>query len=208
MHDEQIRAERRIRWVYGWLFVSIITFLLSTLCFISAIGFFYDSASFGVRTIATLLAALVFLILLLGLRSPYQFVRRHAQQALLLAALVTGLVWAFIGLELVSADVATLVILFAWLGGSFWGWQQVGRGDCWLMRVRGEGDQLPRLWATPEEEHPVEPVFEQNHIEHSPGQGGKDANVARLLTTFRNGSPEERQQAAAELEKLGEVEMF
>jgi hypothetical protein len=124
-----------------------------------------------------------------------------------------------------------------WLAGSAWGMGQVNAGNCWLMRRLGESDDLPRPWAVPtpapaaETAAAASPVpgqgtqgvaptaapsgpppgdpaaaFEQGRSLLNAGQRGEA--VAAFLSAFRAGPLDLRRRAAAELENLGEVELF
>jgi len=99
-------------------------------------------------------------ILVFGLRSPYLFVRRHTQQAALLLglnvvfAVGSGVTLYYmrdsLGLGLLMAGLNLLQIIMLPVS-TFWGLSQVKRGDCWLMRRKGEGNELPRPWALAEQ---------------------------------------------------------
>ena len=117
-----------------------------------------------------------------------------------------------------------------WLFGSLWGLRQVRSGDCWLMRLRGESKELPRPWAVPAPAPAVAPVtapvstpapattpapvfsvptdpqaaFESGQSLVS--QGKRKEAIECFMFVFRNGTPDLRQRAIVELEKLGEVE--
>jgi hypothetical protein len=200
-------------------------FSTSDICIVSADGRDDRNLTQSGRlgwTLALLTPALVHLVLLFGLLSPAIYVRRHAQQALALALLRIG-----------SAALALLVLgagfgaWFAmngslWLFGGIWGWRQVARGDCWLMRVRGEGSQLPRPWAiarpesaqevTPEASSvvPAEPPSDaQAALDQGLAylaRGRKDDAVASFTRAFQQGDADVRRRALAELDRLGEVD--
>lgn len=100
-----------------------------------------------------LLLLLPQLILVFGFRSPHQFVRRHTQQAAVLTivnlipVLALGLLAYYSGSSIL---LAFLICGWMFLQGILlllavvWGMRQVRRGDCWLMRIRKEGSELPQ----------------------------------------------------------------
>jgi hypothetical protein len=186
----------------------------------------------SVRMAAIVLTpALVWLPLLVGLTASSLYSRRHTQQALMLAALraLAALVLlAGLGTGLVPWFVVNGTL---WLFGSVWGLNQVARGDCWLMRLRGEGAQLPRPWAARQQiavtvGAPAEQLVEAMPVEAAPAVASvapeaqaafdqglaflaanrRDDAVAALMMAFRQGDELLRQRALAELQKLGEVE--
>jgi len=154
---------------------------------------------------------LVQVVLLIPLWSPYLFVRRHAQQACSLAVvrilstvLIVGVTrGALIGLWVVVNG-------GLWIFGSVWGLRQIKRGDCWLMRRRGEISELPRPWATAKAPEPAPaapgPALPAEAL--PAGQDDRAATIEALRSAFRTGSPEERQRALEALKALGEIEEF
>jgi hypothetical protein len=167
-------------------------------------------ASPNMRLIAASVPGLFFALLLFGWLSPHLYVRRHMLQALLLAGLRVASGALFLGF-LESDFLWFLSNGSLWLFCSTWGWNQVVRGDCWLMRQLGEGKQLPRPWA----EAPTEVIDTLGKAQKALTTGKflieckepKQA-VAPLLTAFGTGAPDVRQQALARLETIGEVELF
>ncbi len=161
--------------------------------------------------VAVLSSALPHLVLLFGLRSKYLYVRRHVQQALILAAIRTITTALLVGASESSGTCWWIPINGAlWLWGSARGLRQVKRGECWLME-RGEGEQLPRPWAaqpalqpTPVSESDAQLIRAHNLIQ----QGLRSEAIECYLSLFRTGPSHLRQQAVAALEKLGEVEDF
>jgi hypothetical protein len=179
---------------------------------------------------AVLAPVLVHLLLFLGFLSPYPYARRHTQQAMGLALLRALCAAILMGLTRYSAVNAWLVVNGSlWLFGSIWGLRQVSRGDCWLMRVRGEGAALPRPWAVavpkgeaapPPAQVPTAAVSTVSTVSTVPtgpqaafdqglallSQDKREAAVACFMTAFRLGDADLRRRALAELETLGEVE--
>jgi hypothetical protein len=97
------------------------------------------------------LPQLIHIVLLLGLFSPHIFVRRHTQQGLILVGLSSLITFLFLGLtgsEGYNRGLWIFVYGFVWIFGNLWGLRQASRGDCWLMRVAHDRDELPRPWAT------------------------------------------------------------
>ena len=169
------------------------------------------TAPLHLRLIAISAPSLIYVLLLFGWLSPHLYVRRHMQQALLLAGLRLAsslLFWVFLEVEGFWFPVNGSL----WLFGSIWGANQLSRGDCWLMRQLGEAKQLPRPWA----KGPAEVIDTLGTAQRALTEGaflmiGSEAPkqaVAPLLTAFRTGAPDVRQKAIARLEAIGEVELF
>jgi hypothetical protein len=183
----------------------------------------YD-APFHLRLIAAGVPGLFFALLLFGWLSPHLYVRRHMQQALLLAGLRLASGLLFLGL-LEETFLWFLSNGSLWLFGSIWGWSQVVRGDCWLMRRLGEGKQLPRPWTKAQKAQPS-PAKKSPSAAQLNVVGALDGRqalsraqflldrhqveqaVVYLTAAFRAGPVEVRQQAVARLEAIGEVELF
>jgi hypothetical protein len=174
-----------------------------------------------------ILAPLVlFYYLFTGRRSRYAFVRWHTAQWIMLT-LVTAL------FGVISWDSGICWILIAiggWYLGNYAGLRQVNRGNCWLWRWWDDAADLPRPWASapdtaavtaaptvtlpspaPAVLTPTEPA--EPHAAFARGQsfalqGQRDEAVTCFLAAFRGGPPDLRRRAVAELEKLGEVEVF
>ena len=228
--EQERRTPRRVYW---WLLLSP---FMRVPCFAYQLFGLYRP-SVGERIWAAIVP-LVFHIplLLMGLGVDNRFVRRHMQQALLLIALRAGM--AAIALNLGDYPEEGLWLFFfgngaLWLFGSLWGLRQVKRGDCWLMRQRGEDDELPRPWAVvsataagapatvptgvavsplPAVHSPLEPSADPNAAFEEGlrllSEGERAEATARFLVTFRNGAPALRRRVLAELEEMGEVEVF
>ena len=217
--SRQSEAERRAGWVYQWLrWMPVITipWMYSNL---SNLGY---RASPSEAVGAVLWPGVVHLVLLLGLRSPYLYARRHAQQALLLAGVRALSTMLLMGTSRGEGYCLWFIVNGAlWLWGSARGLRQLKRGECWLMNVQGEGKHLPRPWAlttaaqpaaamagTPISEAPSSPRLALEQGIGMARQGRRAEAINNLLAAFRRGTPELRNRAAAELEKLGEVETF
>ena len=178
-------------------------------------------APLHLRLIAAGVPGLFFTLLLFGWLSPHLYVRRHMQQALLLAGLRLASGLLFLSL-LEETFLWFLGSGSLWLFGSIWGWNQVVLGDCWLMRQLGEGKQLPRPWTkskpTPAKKSP--PETRLNVVGALDGRKALSRAqflldrrqvaqaVVYLTAAFRAGPAEVRQQAVAQLEAIGEVELF
>ncbi len=158
MDQGQIRAERDIRWVYRWLIISAFIAVPWMAINLFRVSFRAPTSTY---VAAVLWPALVHVVVLpWGLRSPYLYVRRHTQQALLLVTLRVATTVFILGLSQGDAAFAWFIVNgFLWLWGSIWGGRQVKRGDCWLMWRRGESDKLPRPWAEGAED-PLREVVE------------------------------------------------
>jgi len=190
MDSEQAAAERGVGSVYKRFMIAYFPYML--FLFIST-NFFALSGSLFDRSISVLLSSIVFLLLLKECQSPYLFVRRHGQQALLLGAMISVVIWFILALELISDVCLSLTgITAVWFFGGFRGLRQVKRGDCWLMKNLDGADQLPRQWQTAESEDEAQ----------------DERDIGELLQQFRKGTADERRQAVVALEKMGEVERF
>ncbi len=213
----QQQTEKRAARVYWWLFFSALITVPWMATNLLSLGFTDRFNSPLAYLLATISPALVHLVLLFGLLSSNLFIRRHAQQGLLLILLrVASAVW-FVAMARGETSAWFLVNGSTWLFGTIWGIRQVNRGECWLMRARGENADLPRAWA-----NAPTPTNLSASGTNSSGDAAFDLNVGlrlldmnnrveartRFLAAFRNGSRELRERAAMELEKLGEVETF
>ncbi len=175
----------------------------------------------------------IFLILFLsGLTSSHPFTRWHTVQWTLLTMVAASLGvfgWNFGGYLILTA-------IGGWYLGNFIGWRQVNRGDCWLWRWWDNAADLPRTWAlasdaapaaeaampstasadklpVPVPVAPMPTATAEPHAAFAQGralvlQGQQDEAVAYFLAAFRDGPPNLRRRAVAELEKLSEVEVF
>lgn len=212
---EQIKAERGVRWVYNWLFWSMIVLVPWTLIRLQTLPRYgRRAASVGDWLLAVLLPALPHLILLLQLRSPYRYVRRHTQQALGLVG-CSLLVMVFVALTRGGINcIWGGLFLGIWTLPVIWGRPQVRRGDCWLMRVKGEGNELPRPWAErPAAAIPAIDGLRDPHLVMGRAQvlrstDQQERAVSYLLHLFRHTTGDLRQQALDALDQMGEVETF
>ncbi|TAK14681.1 MAG: hypothetical protein EPO32_00710 [Anaerolineae bacterium] len=158
-------------------------------------------------------ASLHLLLLPRATRDSSLFVRRHTQQALMLVALRAATTVWLIGLT--RGDGFPLWLLVngtLWMWGSTRGKLQVKRGECWLMRRRGEVHLLPT--ANGHVEFPSTPVdFVPADVKAAWDQAGRYLQAKRpelakkhYLIVFREGPPAWRARAIEALRKLGEVE--
>ncbi|MEK6221850.1 MAG: hypothetical protein N2D54_06340 [Chloroflexota bacterium] len=173
----QIREEKGVRAYYKWLSYS---WLITVPWVVINIGGLSSRAPYLSYVWAITTPAFVHLILLLPITSKNVFVKRHGQQA----AYLVGARWLstvfFLGRPNPEGEIGiwVLVNLFLILLGSINGRKQVEKGDCWLMRRKGETDLLPRPWAddqtalklgsgspaSPEGSHPVNPSPVQTNM--------------------------------------------
>jgi hypothetical protein len=188
--------------VYTWLFWSP---LLTVPVFIIAVINAYDSST-NLRVFATLAPLIFHIPLLAGLTSKSIFVYRHTQQGILLIALRAGIAALAISASRYPEDGLWLFLLgngALWLFGSIWGWNQVSRGDCWVMRRKGETVQVVAGVAGS--------LTPQVHLEKSREfiqSFKKEEARAHALAAFRTRNRDIRLQALQVLEVLEEVEKF
>jgi len=190
--------KKSARGVYRWLWFSPLL-TIPTL----ALLLFSDMSI----TIAVLGSALWHLLLLRQALAKHTFVRWHGRQGLLLAGLRTAfsLVYGLLSYDEEGLALSILILIAIWLVGNIWGQDQVARGDCWLMRVRGQGDGLPLKWS------PVAPARPQPSAEPSLArlaEAQRRAEVADLLAVFQIGDAASRSKALEQLKSMGEVEVF
>jgi hypothetical protein len=134
--NSQIMAAKK---AYGWLWRSP----LLTVPTLIVLYFFSDSILFPI-----LGSALWHLILLQYANNKKSgFVRWHGRQALVLAGIRTAIPLFFFftdGEYFYEESIWPFLLLLAvYFIGNIWGRNQVLRGDCWLMRWRGHGEDLP-----------------------------------------------------------------
>ena len=186
--------------------------------------------------LAVLFPAMVHMVLLFGLLSSSLYIRRHTQQAIVLIGLRIVSTVLFVGLISGTECAWILVNGSLWLFGSLLGVWQVRNGDCWLMHLRGEKDLLPRFATVPVAPQsavpsvapsapqvaetyvaPIATAVPAFSVPSDPSaalelglalvaQSKREHAIECFMFVFRNGSPELRQRAVAEMEKLGEVE--
>lgn len=146
---------------------------------------------------------LLLVLVVMSLRSPAPFVFWHTCQWLLLTvACALLLAVPFISVGRDSFPVGAILLLGGlWYGGNIVGLVQAGAGHCWSWKFLEPGAELPRPWARPAIAgySPPAPAV-------SPAPPPRTA--AGWLHQFRSGTAEERQAALAQLEALGEVEVF
>jgi hypothetical protein len=171
MPPAQVKAEQAIRWVYHWLFWSVfITVPWMGLNLGILASLFYGAPTSGF-VLAVLLPVLAHAVLFFGLGSPHLYARRHTQQAFILVGLRALSALFFMGLMQGSGVCLWIIVNgFFWLVGTVWGLRQVKRGDCWLMRWKGEDVKLPRPWAVP------------TSVAATPAASVPAAGVCRLFT--------------------------
>ena len=194
--------KKTARRVYAWLFWSS---FLTVPIFIIAIASAYDSSVDGL-VFAALTPLILHIPLLFGLTSKSRFVYRHTQQGILLIALRAGLASLAVSVGSYPDDGLWLFLLgngSLWLFGSIWGWNQISRNDCWLMRRKREA-----IDAAVDKAGNLAPHI---HLEKSREflQGSKNAEAKdHALAAFRRGNREIRTQAVWLLEVMEEVEKF
>lgn len=188
--------------VYTWLFWSP---LLTVPVFIIAVINAYDSST-NLRVFAALAPLIFHTPLLAGLTSKSIFVYRHTQQGILLIALRVGIAALAVSASRYPEDGLWLFLLgngALWLFGSIWGWNQINRGDCWLMRRKNETIEI----AGGE----VGNFAPHVHLEKSREfmqRFKKEEAKGHALAAFRTGNRDIRLQALWMLEVLEEVEKF
>lgn len=215
-------AEKKVaRRVYWWLLLSP---FVTVPCFAFQIfGLTYRS-TVGERVWAAVVPLIFHIPLLFGLRSSSRFVQRHTQQAFILIALRAGMAAISVNLDRHPMGTKGLWLYFLgngalWLFGSLWGLRQATRGDCWLMRRRGEDGELPRPWALPAAVPATPATGVPSTMPADPNAAFEDGRrllrmgkraeaTACFLAAFRHGPPDLRRRAVAELERVGVVETF
>lgn len=199
------RVEKSARGVYRWLWFSLLL-TIPTL----AVLLFSDTPI----SIAVMGSALWHLLLLRQALAKHPYVRWHGRQGLLLAALRTAVPLGF-GLLFNNEEgilLAFWLLIAIWLAGNIWVQNQVARGDCWLMRVRGQGEGLPLKWpdniqaASPAASARSQPSVERGMALLSEGHRG--AAAAEFLAAFQAGDATSRGRAFEQLKSMGEVEVF
>jgi hypothetical protein len=183
-------------------------------------------SALGLGPLAFLLPLAILYLLFSGLFSRHAFVRWHAGQWTLLT-LLAALV-ALISLTLYRSDYSAgggcggLIAIGGWYIGNLMGLRQASRGECWLWKWIVPSAELPRPWPKPETSAAptvgvpstapnVSSADPQAAIEQGRSlldQGKRPEAVACFLSAFRDGPPDLRRRALAELDKLGEVETF
>lgn len=195
--------KKTARRVYSWSFLSP---LLTVPVFIGALFNAYDSSTDG-RVLAALIPLILHIPLLAGLTSKNGFVYRHTQQGILLMALRAGT--ASLAATMIDSAGIPLYLLGnggLWLLGSLLGWDQVRRGECWLMRRKGETVEIITGGGGS-----AGNLAPQVHLEKSREfmqRFKKEEAKSHALAAFRKGNRDVRLQALWVLEVLEEVEKF
>jgi hypothetical protein len=187
--------------VYTWLFWSP---LLTVPVFIVAVVNAYDSST-NMRVLAALVPLIFHIPLLAGLTSKNVFVYRHTQQGILLMALRASVAALAVSISRYPEDSLWLFLLGnggLWLFSSIWGWNQINRGECWLMRRKGE---MSEILAGVENLAPLVHLEKSREFIQS---FKKEEAKTHALAAFRKGSRDIRLQALWVLEVLEEVEKF
>jgi vacuolar-type H+-ATPase subunit I/STV1 len=195
--------KKTARRVYTWLFLSP---LLTVPVFIGALFSAYDSSTDG-HVLAALIPLILHVPLLAGLTSKNGFVYRHTQQAILLMALRAGTA----SLAATMIDSAGILLFLLgngglWLLGSLLGWDQVRRGECWLMRRKGETVEI--ITGGPGSAGNFAPAVHLQKSREFMQRFKKEDAMAHALAAFRKGNRDVRLQALRVLEVLEEVEKF
>jgi hypothetical protein len=198
--DEKTIASR----TYTWLFWSPILSIPVFMAMIFSVN--SPSATVNQRVLTAMVPLIFHIPLLAGLSSKNVFVYRHNQQGILLMALRAGMASLSVNIETYPADGLWLFGIgnvLLWLLGSIWGWNQISRAECWLMKQKSE-----MLIITSGEFDELSP---QTHIERSREFIGKykaEEVKNHALAAFRNGDRAVKQQAVQILTNLHEVEKF
>ncbi len=223
--EEEIRVKKMARKVYNWLFFSP---LLAGPCFLYYADFVGNGGDMEDSLFAAAMPLLAQLPLLMWASSSDKFVKRHAQQALLLVLAMA--VAAFVlAMAFGGEGIAGFILIggLIWLVGVFKGGQQVNEGTCTLMTRFGEEEELPGNLSIQELERMAkeaqlaerkDPVASSMQVVHQPPaaapsmpttvQPARPPRVAELLDIFQHGNPAARKQAVEKLAALGEVEVF
>ena len=176
-NNYQMRKEKGVRWVYNWLlwapFITVPWMVINKL----NLGYGAGTASW---TWAVLLPASIHIVLIIPARSENLYVKRHAQQALLLVLLRAFSTLVIVGYS--AGGGALLWVLvngFLWIWGSRWGKKQVDNGDSWLMRFNVEEDLLPRSWSVTVKDEVIAPIREEK-LQPSPARIKASIDAANL----------------------------
>ena len=199
--DPEKKTARRL---YTWLMLSS---FLTVPVFVLALFSLSSTSSTNERVLAALVPLIFHIPLLFGLSSKSTFVFRHTQQAIFLMAIRAGV--ASLAMSIASDPFAGIWLFLLgngalWLIGSLWGWDEVKRGECWLMQRKGQKIISAETTST------VPSQMDQELKDISKSLDVKDALTAKneALLAFRTGNPEMKKHAVEVLSKLGEVETF
>ena len=187
---------------YRWLWLSPV-FTILTLIFV----YFLTYSSFS----AIFISALWHLLLLRYVNDrTSDFVRWHGRQALMLAGIRTLIPLLFV---IVGGNYALersfwpfILLLAAYFIGNIWGVNQAVRGDCWLMRWRGTGAELPLPTQIVEAESvkrtvatsPITPAMAVNSAEALE----QKATLNLILAKLSSGDVTRQMKAIRELETI------
>lgn len=198
------KEKKLARGIYMWLLLSPVLVLPVFVGML--INFDFPEADTNTHALITMIPLIFHVPLVTGLTSKSAFVYRHTQQAILLIALRVGVATLAISVGSYPMDRIWLFLLgngSLWLLGSLWGLDQVSRGECWLMKQKGERRIMKNERA--------EDLSPQIHLEQS-REFMERYNAAEAkkhaLTAFRSRDREVRLQAVRLLSALHEVEEF
>lgn len=208
-HEIILREGSRI---YRWLWWSpILTVPTAAVLLFS----FYPGYGYPIL-ISALWHALFLRKAFVGKHDP--FVKWHARQALLLAGIRTLIAFAFVSTDTFGW---LFVLIALWFFGNIWAGSMAKRGDCWLWGMWNAGEFQEFEKATVKQIHAETPkkkpestkiedpnakIFDQKTTTQV--QYGRQKTVETLLAAFRGGKVEQRNQALAQLEAMGEIEVF
>jgi len=189
--------------LYTWLFLSPLLTVPAMIYLMATMSYY---SSINERILAALLPGVLHLLMLSNLATKSQFVYRHTQQALFLAACRAGM--AAIALNIGGIGDGIWLFLLGngslWLFGTFWARNQAVRRECWWLTRKGE------VILPAQAEIADQPVMyvELNEILVSMNATDRQQAKEKSLQAFRTGSSEARKKAVLVLSKLGEVEKF
>lgn len=170
---------------------------------------------------ALLVPLIVIGLVIAGFFSKHDFVRWHASQWTLLTLPAALLFFWSINSIFNSYYYGSfwgnpwffIIVLGGWYVGNIVGFRQANRGQCWLWDRLALAAELPRPWAVSPTAPAESSMSADSYTALEQGRKLLEANkraeaVASFMAAFRDGSPDLRRLAVAELEKLGEVETF
>jgi hypothetical protein len=199
-------AEKKTaRLLYTWLMLSS---FLTVPVFVLLLFNLSSISSPNERVLAALIPLSFHTLLLFGLSSKSTFVFRHTQQAIFLMAIRAGLA-SLIVVSITSESFAGIWLFLLgngalWLFGSVWGWDQIRRGECWLMKRKGQ--KAVSVEATKMDSPRMDQELE-DMLKSLDAKGVLTAK-SKALQSFRTGNPETKKRAVEVLSSLGEVEKF
>jgi len=222
----ELSVKTEARRVYLWLLLSP---LVTMPCMLWQ-SFDLSSRAGALERLPAIAAPLVLHFpLLFWLTSSQLFVKRHAQQGLILVLVrFSSAALILTSGRYIDSNVGWFLLVNGalWLFGSNWGLRQVQRGACSLMIGRGEENYLPssrdiqtlkkelkrieQNGRTVEKRSPERASAEsklmagQNYLQNE----AADQAVGYFIEAFRQGDRATRREALQALEALGEVEVF